>query len=327
MKYRELLKFARESLLFIMGFLIFVFLQQLVINFMVKKINAGEFGVLNKINEGEINTEILISGTSRALKAINPQIISQKTGMSCFNIASDGSDLGQQLPKLKWYLNKNKKPKIIIQDVSQFGGDISDKIYEPYKYLPYFSDDSLYLGLTKISSNLWLHKNIYITNLIYYNFDFYAKISQGLLYTIEKQNRYINGYLPDNSKWAGDFDIFKKKTPDGINCSLSNNYKKYLQELELLCKKQNILLILAVLPNYYRVEEIMKNADRVDRFYTQLENTNSQVIYLNFSHTEIIFHKENFYNFFHLNKYGANKFSNLLASNLVRILTRNNNHI
>ena len=72
MKYRELLKFTRKSLLFIVGFLIFVFLQQLAINFLVKKIKVGEFGVLNKINEGEINTEILISGTSRAFQSNKP---------------------------------------------------------------------------------------------------------------------------------------------------------------------------------------------------------------------------------------------------------------
>ncbi len=80
--------------------------MQLTINYSTKIITVGEYGVLNKINEGKINAKILISGSSRALKGINPKIIEKGTNASCYNIASDGSDLGVQFSKLKWYLSQ-----------------------------------------------------------------------------------------------------------------------------------------------------------------------------------------------------------------------------
>jgi hypothetical protein len=319
MNLKHLLFFARKSFLFIIGFFVLAYLLELLIIFSVKGITIGEYGVLNKINEGKINAEILISGTSRALKAINPELISEKTGMSCFNIASDGSDLGVQLPKLKWYLNKNKKPKILIQDISQFGGEISSIIYEPFKYLPYVSDDSLYKGLLKIDEEYWIHKYISPTNLLYYNFDFYAKLFQELTNTFRNKDNFINGFLPDNSKWSSNFELYKKKNPDGINCSVSVEYENYLHELKDYCENQKIILVLTVLPNYYLLNEITKNATDVFKFYSKLENI-PHTYYLNYVDLYVAHDERNFYNFTHLNLDGANKFSIKLASDLTTLL-------
>ena len=311
--------FIKNSIGFIIGFLIIIYFLELTINFSIKKINVGEYGVLNKINEGKINAEILISGTSRALKAINPQIITEKTGLSCYNIASDGADLGVQLPKLKWYMKKNQKPKILIQDVSRFCGEISNTIYEPFKYLPYLSDDSLYKGLLKIKPNYWMNKYIFPTNLIYYNFEFYVKLFQELFHTINKKDQFIYGFLPDNSKWSSNFEHWKKKNPKGIYCSISSEYKSYLFELKEYCEKQDIILILLVLPNYYRLNEFAKNSEETLKFYSQLAN-NNKVYYLDLVNDDIASSEENFYNFTHLNLNGANKLSKKLAFSIVTFL-------
>ncbi len=319
MKMKEFLYFAQKSIYFVIGFLIFVYILDMLIGFSVRKINVGEYGVLNKIDDGAINADILISGSSRALKAINPQIITQETGMSCFNIASDGSDLGVQFPKLKWYLNKNRKPRILIQDVSQFGGEISTTIYEPYKYVFYLSDDSLYYGLKQIDQRIWIHKYLFPSNLLYYNFDFYTRLFSELHQTLLNQDKYINGYLPDNSRWAGNFELFKKERTKGINCYISQENVNYLYELKEYCENQRIILILIVLPNYYRLKEITHNAEEISMFYAKLENI-PYVYYLNYVNIELASLEDNFYNFTHLNADGASKFSTKLAADLIAIL-------
>lgn len=319
MKVKKLIPFAKKSFFFIIGFLVVVFVLEFIVNTIVKTIDVGEYGVLNKINEGKINAEILVSGTSRALKAINPKIIEENTGMSCYNIASDGSDLGVQFPKLKWYLEKNKKPKILIQDISQFGGGISHTVYEPFKYLPYLSNDSLFYGLLKIDHEFWNQKYIFPSNLIFYNFDFYAKVAQELLNDFKNKDPFIDGFLPDNSKWAVDFKKYKKEHPNGINCKASTNYKKYLRNLVNFCEKQKIILILIVLPNYYGLRKIMKNEDEVFNFYQSLTN-NYEVYYINFFESEISKKKDNFYNFTHLNANGAIKFSKILSERIKSLI-------
>lgn len=313
---KKIIPFFKKSFYFFLGFFILIFVLDQLIKLSVKQINVGEFGILNKINDGEINADILISGSSRALKAINPEIISKETKLSCYNIASDGSDLGIQLPKFKWYLNNNKNPQILIQDISQFGGSISSTIYEPFKYLSYLSDDSLYDGLKRINTDLWLHKYFAPANLIYYNFDFYSKIGLDILQTIKGNDKYLNGFLPDKSKWKSDFDLYKNNNSDGIKCSVSDKFFKYLKKLKEFCKEEEIKLILVVLPNYYRLKEISINLSDVTKIYTSLSEE-PEVYLFDFSDNEISRNENYLYNFTHLNITGANLLSEKLALNIL----------
>jgi hypothetical protein len=289
------------------------------INFTVNAVSVGEYGILNKIDKGKINSDILVSGSSRALKAINPEIISNITDLSCYNIASDGSDLAVQITKLKWYLTNNKKPKIIIQDISQFGGAISKTIFEPFKYIPYLSNDSLFSGLLRIDEDLWYNKYFPPSNLVYYNFIFYSKLLEDIFATINRKDKFINGYLPDNSKWSSDFNAYRKTQPNGINCSLTVEYKDYLEELIELCKKENICLIFVVLPNYYKLKEISNNQDKVLNTYSSLADSGNNIFFYDFSSNYIARDTNYLYNFTHLNTYGANLFSKILADSSLTI--------
>jgi len=312
----DYIPFLKKGTGFTLGFLIVVYILQNLLFVLIHQITIGDFGVLNKIESGQINAEILISGSSRAYKGINPLVIEKKTNYKCYNIATDGVDLGVQLPKIKWYLNNNKKPKILIQDISQFGGGISKKIYEPYKYLPYLSDDSLYSGLLKIKHDLWKNKYIFPVNLTVFNFDFYVKLLQELSYTVKGKENLQNGHFSDNSKWATSLDVLKRKYPNGMGVSVSDKYSKYLKELVELCIREKIKLVLVTLPNYFELQKIAQNNDVVIDFYKSLEKK-SKVYYLNFSEIEESKDTQYFYNFTHLNNNGANLFSNILADSIL----------
>lgn len=326
MKFKPLIPFIKKGLLFIIGFLALTYAMETTFNLAIRQIEVGEYGVLNKINDGNINAEILINGSSRALKAINPQIITETTGLTCYNIAADGADIGVQLPKLKWYMANNTKPKIIIQDISQFFGGISTTVFEPFKYLPYISNDSLYKGLLKIDDTFWLHKYLPAANIIYYNFDFYYKLFSELRNSAIGNDHYVNGFLPDSSNWASDFDLYKKQNPIGVKSSVEENYKLYLLELKKHCEINDIVLILTILPNYYRLAELAKNTEEISEFYSSLE-TIPKIYFLDFGNSSISKNEENFYNFTHLNITGANKFSELIVKEIksLNILNSFNN--
>ncbi len=315
MKVKTLIPLIKKSIIFILGFIFICFLLEMAFNFSIRQIDVGEYGVLNKINDGDINADILICGSSRALKAINSTAITEYTGFSCYNIASDGADIGIQLPKLKWYFEKNKKAKILIQDVSQFFGGISNSIYEPFKYIPYLSNDSLYDGLLRIDETFWYHKYFPPANLIYYNFDFYYKLLSELRNTLSNKDIFENGFLPDNSLWSSDFELYKKQNPNGIESSISDKYKSYILQLKNYCEQNGVVVVFTILPNYYRLAEISKNTKEITSFYNSLPN-NDQVFFLDFGNCDISKNQENFYNFTHLNLTGANKFTQLLVDKL-----------
>ncbi len=312
--------FLKKGFLFVLGFLIVLYVLQNILFILIHQIDIGDYGVLNKIDNGEINAEILISGSSRSYKGINPLVIEKKTNKKCFNIATIGVGLGVQLPKIKWYLTKNKKPKIIIHDISPFGGAIEKKIYEPYKYLPYLSDDSLYSGLLKIKQDLWKNKYIYPINLTVFNFDFYMKLIHGLISSVQNKENLKNGYFPDHSKWSTSFEMLKRKFPNGINPSVSEEYFEYLNELIEICIKQKIKLFFITTPYYFQIQEIVNKNNSITDLYNSLEKEQN-VYFIDYSNIEISKDTHNFYNFTHLNSTGADLFSQILADS---ILSRNN---
>jgi hypothetical protein len=299
-------KFLIKGILFILVFVVFTYILQSLLILSIRTIKVGEFGVLNKIKKGEINADILISGSSRSLKGINPEVFEKETGLSCYNISSDGVSLEIQVPKLKMYLNNNKAPKVIIQDVDILGGFTLNNIYEPYKYLPYISDKDLLNGLKKIDEDFWLHEYIHITNIPYYNFDFYTILISDLQNSIKGKDLYKKGFYPDNSKWSTSIEQLKINRPDGINVSISKEYDNYLEELIRICNSHKIKLILVSLPYYNEIFSIVNKKADTDKYF-QNKSQQDEVYFLNFSH---------------LNSKGADTFSMYLAKKIKELLLK-----
>lgn len=312
-------KFIIKSILFLLGFYIIAFIIQSILVLSITNINVGEYGVLNKLVNGKINTDILISGSSRGLKGLNPKIISELTGKSCFNISTDGCGLEIQLPKIKEYFKKNKKPLMVVQEVSPFGGGIAKTIYEPYKYIPYMQEQEIYEGLLKIEPHFWVHKYIYPTNFIYFNFDFYMKLLHQIGISIKGKDYLINGHHPDFSKWSTDFSELKQKRPKGIQASFGENYDDYLNELIELCSRNNVILILVSLPVHYEIFRITQGLNMVKSYYINKSN-NRYVYFFDFSNSYISQDNNFFYNHTHLNNEGAIEFSQLLSKDLQLLL-------
>jgi hypothetical protein len=71
--------------------------------------------------ENKIPSQIYIIGSSRALNNYNPAIISQITGKSCYNLGVSGSNILFHETVLDLVLMSDRKPEIIIYNVDDFG--------------------------------------------------------------------------------------------------------------------------------------------------------------------------------------------------------------
>lgn len=69
---------------------------------------------LNRSINGELNTDILVLGSSRAARNIIAGQIEDSIHSKCFNLSYPGSDLSFHAFLLNTYLLKNKKPKIVL---------------------------------------------------------------------------------------------------------------------------------------------------------------------------------------------------------------------
>jgi len=308
--------FFKNSVFFLLGLLIISFIIQSIVFALIKNLEVGELGVINKIMNGQINTEILICGASRAFVGINPKIIEEYSGMSCYNIALNGSRLGLQVPLLKAYLKHNKKPKILIQELGMYSLSVDKKVFAPYKFLPYLQESEIYEGLLKIDHRIWLNKFIPLMNLTYFNTNFQSILIKDYKRQLNKLGDYlIDGFHKNKNQWSIDEKGFFKN-PHGIYNKIEHKGIQLLDEIIQICKENNIKLVLVNTPEYYKILNLYKHRDEIIKVFENKAKEND-LKYLDYTEHEMTKNRNNFYNFTHLNARGANKFTNILCKNFI----------
>ena len=65
---------------------------------------VSKFGALNQVMAGQVNTDINISGSSRALSHYDPRVIQDLTGMSAYKNGMNASQIDLELTILKCLL-------------------------------------------------------------------------------------------------------------------------------------------------------------------------------------------------------------------------------
>src|SRR5688500_16946576 len=83
----------------------------------LRKTRFNEFSEWNDIFSGSINTDIIITGSSRASVHIDPRIIDSAFQSKSYNLGMDGYGFHLQNCRLKTYLKYNQPPKIIIHSL------------------------------------------------------------------------------------------------------------------------------------------------------------------------------------------------------------------
>ena len=305
-----------KAIIFLLGFFLISIIIQSLVFYFIKNLEVGELGVVNKIMSGNINSQIIISGASRSYVGINPKIIEEKTGKSCYNISQNGARLATQLAVLKSYLKNNSKPEIIIQELGMYTLTFDEKIYAPYKYLPYLEEEELYEGLKLIDSELWINRYFPFTNLTFYNTNLQKLLIKDYKRQIDNKRDYlVHGFHPNKSSWSIDEEAFYKN-PIGIYNITHTKAVDLLKELIDICEREKIKLILVNTPEYYTITPLYKYRQPKLKIINQIVQE-KQVTFLDYASNEICKNKKLFYNFRHLNDKGAHEFTQIFTSDLI----------
>lgn len=91
----------------------------------------------------QCDQEILILGSSRAKFHYNPEILTDSTGMSCFNCGRNGMGIFYCYGYWKM-LSKRYLPKVILYDYTTFDVELDDRSAYIAQMLPYSSDPDVY---------------------------------------------------------------------------------------------------------------------------------------------------------------------------------------
>lgn len=291
-----------------------------------RRIATSDFGVTNRVVRGEINAEILITGSSRALTHYDARTIQQATGRSTFNIGLNGSQTDMQVALLKTYLAHNAKPKLLIHNLDLFSFVTSHEIYDPAQYMPYLGEEPIYTAVRRVYPTAWKWRYIPLYGYLVEDMRFtWLKGLKGFFGFQPPEDRF-QGFCPRDLPWTGDFDKFREQNPEGVSFPIEAQGIRDLTEIAEICQREQIPLLFVYSPEYSDMQAIERNRAEIFGKFDEL-CARFDVPLWDFSTSAICRDRDNFYNSQHLNASGAALFSADLARRLAVKLTDIPSHL
>ncbi len=244
--------------------------------------------------------DVLIFGSSRAQHHYIPDIIAQKTGLSCYNCGLGGQGLTFSYIQIHETLERYK-PKLIILDLSPnlFFDPFSDQKLKIF--LPYYSKDTLIRNTLTKGSPFETYK--FLSAIYPYNSTIY-----NILIAILNNHKFnTSGYVPLSGTL--DTTALTQYTHNNTQIQLPIKDARIILKIIAECKINKVNLMFIVSPAYRKSEldyQIIKQLATL--------SASNDIPFVDFSEIDIIrYHKEFFRDNLHLNNTGAIIFSNEIA--------------
>lgn len=302
-------KFFTKLVVFALPIILIMYVADVYISVNLKKSNdfAGqEYPTWNAILEGQLDSEILIYGSSRAWVHFDPEIIQDSLKLSAFNLGIDGHNFNMQNLRHKLALKYNEKPKLIIHSVD--ATTLEKKgFYNSEQILPYMLwEEDFFQSTADYDMYSFLDYNMPL--LRYYGkTDAIEKALKMNLQLEKNPQQRVRGYKGQERTWNADFEKAKRK----MNAFVVNINQEVLQMFDLYlkeCKAQNIEVVLVYAPVHVVGQDFIENEEILDSTYKALTKK-YDFLYLDFKNDELCKDKAYFYNSRHLNKHGAELFT------------------
>lgn len=314
-------KFLVKILVFIVPIIAILYPVDLFLSNYLKKSNThafGEYSVWNDLIEGNINSEIVIYGSSRAWVGINPNLIGKELNKKVYNLGIDGHNFWLQYLRHQILLKYNKKPRHIIVSIDPFTFERREDLYNKDQFLPYL------LYNNNFHQSLKPYKG-YSTTYYYIpclRFIGRTKAVNAAFGSLIKPNTNeagrVNGFKAINTKWNKDLEKAIQKIKFykiDFHKPTIRLFKRFIKE----CKEENIKLIFIYTPEHMLGQEFIKEKKLLMNLMNEITSKNN-IPFIDYSKDSICSDKKYFYNSNHLNKLGSEKFTIKLIEDLKPIV-------
>lgn len=305
-------KFLLKFLLIFSSLVIFLFLLDYLIVEGLKSSNYREVTKWNEVVSGQVETDVLIAGSSRAQVHFDCELFEKIVGTSCYNLGFNGSNLNQQIKMVQLFLRKNNRPKKIIWSLDYHMLENSDQLFGFDQLIPFMAEKEIkeLVQMNKIDKP-WLY---YVPVA---RFSFNRKMKHvGLknLFGFYKNGRpLIKGFKGEDKSWDGKFELVKANSKEPFYYQVDNgSINSFLKMLVYILSK-DIDIEFVITPVYYELNEFTENEDEIKREFRGVAEIYDIKMY-DFTEDEIGRDKQYFYNSIHLNLKGVSKFNQLYYS-------------
>lgn len=250
----------------------------------------------------KVNADIIIIGSSKAVRGINPKIIENKN-RSVFNFALNGSNPEYYYNWYKYLFRNNyKKPKLLIFEVSWF------MFNEEFMWRNIYHD-SKFLPKSEVFRLICKNKSPKIDNykLFSSSFNLLEKSNYELL--IQKKNRpeslhkFYNGYNPLETIDSVPLNAFPDFNPE--------NQRVYFEKLLSLLYLDSVNVILVNLPDNLSQNLIDSETYSINNKFIEQSYKKYEFDFFQFQDSlQFVENQDSiFHNWNHLNEIGAKIFS------------------
>lgn len=311
-------RLIKNLTLFILPLVILMYLADWFFSSQLKQSRHGEFGVWNDIYNGNIDADLAIYGSSRAMVHMDPSIIKDSLNISAYNFGLNGHNFWLQYYRHKELLKHNKKPRIIIHSVDMFTLVKRSDLFQMEQFLPYMLYNKKlhhwigsYKGYSAYDFNIPLVR--------YYGQNkTMAKVFKTAIFGIkaDSADRAL-GFAAKNLPWTDDLVKARKQFPDykvEVDSASLALFENYLKE----CIDDGIAIALIYTPEYIEGQDFVKNRAEIMNIFSSLA-ARYNIPFIDYSNDSISYKREYFYNASHLNAKGAR----LFTSKMVRDIKRN----
>lgn len=276
-----------------------------------KPLFSGEVQEWNRVNNGDIKTDLAVFGSSRAMIHINPEILKDSLNMEAFNLGLNGSKFKMQYYRFLNYLANNPHPKVIVWNLDTFSFSAIEEVFQPNQYTPFMLwNYQLYDYLKEYKDTNWLD---FVLPFYRYRDQKYwnDELKKSAKEKVDKKGNFRNkGFKSYNRKWNVNWATLQAKDAD-----FDENVYPLLEEVIKKCKEENIQLIFTIAPEFKKGQAYMLNREEiVNRYKSTLKKYDLPLI--DFSDDSISYQQKWFYNTTHLTDKGANQFTSRLAQEL-----------
>lgn len=256
----------------------------------------------NDLYTNNINSDLVIFGTSRAQEHIVSSIVSDSLGIKVYNLGGKAHPIEMQLIRLKELLKTcDKKPNIISLECCFLSIYDCNGIEKTYQLYPWMFGNKMLEHYTVLLRQSY-SKYDFIVPLWRYKHGLASFISESMKYGDSCDNGYYNRNKERN---LSEFNLGKRN----LKFDIHPKRVEYLKEFLETCKQNNIKIGIIYTPEYYWQELYVNKQEIIDTIKKVANYYN--VPFKDFSEDSIPINTDSLYysDYSHLTDKGARKFT------------------
>ena len=296
-------KYLSKLLFFAFILLIVLTTVDCICSSLMRKSNYRPVQAWEDIIEGGIHADVVASGSSRVWVHIDPDILDTVLRVNTYNLGMDGSSINRQVQKYSIFRKYNSKPRVIIQNIDAWSLGYSIG-YQKEQFFPYFWNKEM--RATFFPTEPFSFAEKYIPFYRYHGMN-----SKWLIPTAPSLHKGYQGQIAD---WNGEAYRQQGKIEFSVSDTTLCMFHDFLGQT----KEEGIKVVFVYAPLFYGAKQKITNIDEMYRLYQDLADQ-YEIPIIDLSDMWICRDTAFFYNAMHLNKEGAEIYSDSLANGIKRL--------